>query len=627
MNCRTTLRNPATRPRSFGLTYLPSRRPMRGQEAGPLFVLCALAAAGIFSAHAVAGQATSEKEIAVQEVQSEFKLQVQRNMVLVRVVVRDSKGNPVPNLRKEDFRLFDNGKPQEIDHFSVESTGGAPAAAPAATAKEAGEGGPSTGEASRAIPRNYQALYFDDTQMGAQDVAHARDAADRYLTRTLTPQDRAGIFTSSGLGDQDFTDDREKLHEALFRLQPRSRLNIGGATCPDIGEYQAYLIVERNDPDASAIANMEYEKCTFGEAQDAGLSPGKAVDTQTALARFVLLEATRMRNEWLTQAETVLRGLEEVVRRTAILPGQHNVIFISPGFLSSDMESRLAALTDRALRANVAISALDPRGLYTIIPGGINPGGDETKNSVVFLRLRPDLMSRKDQIIRQGLTLDEQVLAGLAADTGGRFFHNSNDLDQGFREVATGPEVYYLLTFSPHNLKFDGRFHNLKVSLANPGNYTLQARRGYFAPKASEDAATRAKEEIQQAAYSQDDLKDLPIDVHTQYYKLNDAEARLAVLTHLDISSVRFRQEKDLHLNKLTFLTVVFNGDGKCVVATEKEVELKLRDATLAKLAQTGITVKTEVDLKPGTYLLRQIVRDSEAGQLSGLSRPVEIPY
>ncbi len=590
------------------------------EGSGILRLLLALIVTGLSSVQAAAAQTSGEKEIAVQEVQSQFKLQVQRNIVLVRVVVRDSKGNPVPNLRKEDFRLFDNSKPQEIDQFTIESTSGTTPAVPTAATKEVGEEVPPAGEAARAIPRNYQALYFDDTQMGAQDVAHARDAADRHLTRTLTPQDRAGIFTSSGLGGQDFTDDREKLHEALFRLQPRSRLNIGGATCPDIGEYQAYLIVERNDPDASLIANMEYIKCTFGDGS------GEAADRAQA-GNVVTAEATRIRNEWLTQAETVLRGLEEVVRRTAILPGQHNVIFISPGFLSSDMESRLAALTDRALRANVVISALDPRGLYTIIPGGINPGGDETKNSVVFLRLRPDLMSRKDQIIRQGLTLDEQVLAGLAADTGGRFFHNSNDLDQGFREVATGPEVYYLLTFSPHNLKFDGRFHNLKVSLANPGNYTLQARRGYFAPKASEDAATRAKEEIQQAAYSQDDLKDLPIDVHTQYYKLNEAEARLAVLTHLDISSVRFRQENDLHLNKLVFVTVVFDRDGKCVIAKEKEVELKLRAATLAKLAQTGITMKTEVDLKPGTYLLRQIVRDSEAGQLSGLSRTVEIPY
>jgi len=99
------------------------------------------------------------------------------------------------------------------------------------------------------------------------------------------------------------------------------------------------------------------------------------------------------------------------------------------------------------------------------------------------------------------------------------------------------------------------------------------------------------------------------------------------VLIHLELSAVRFRQEKDLYLNKLSFVTVVFDGDGKCVIAKEKEVELKLRDATLAKLAQTGITMKTEVDLKPGTYLLREIVRDSESGQLAALSRTVEIPY
>ena len=87
--------------------------------------------AWIFSvAQAIAGQASGEKEIATQDVQSTFKLQVQRNMVLVRVIVRDSNGRPVPNLRKEDFRLFDNGKPQEIDQFSVESSSRTAAVAP-----------------------------------------------------------------------------------------------------------------------------------------------------------------------------------------------------------------------------------------------------------------------------------------------------------------------------------------------------------------------------------------------------------------------------------------------------------------------------------------------------------------
>jgi hypothetical protein len=115
--------------------------------------------------------------------------------------------------------------------------------------------------------------------------------------------------------------------------------------------------------------------------------------------------------------------------------------------------------------------------------------------------------------------------------------------------------------------------------------------------------------------------------VHTQFYKVNEAEVRLAVLTHLDLSPVRFRKEQDRHLDKLTFLTVLFDQDGKYVMGKERVVDFRLRDATLAKLTQTGITLKTEFDLKPGTYMVRQIVRDFEAGQLSGLNRTVEIPY
>jgi VWFA-related protein len=453
--------------------------------------------------------------------------------------------------------------------------------------------------------------------MAVQDVAYARDAADRYLARALTPEDRVGIFTSSGQGNLDFTDDRAKLHEALFQLRPRSRMATGLNSCPDIGEYQAYLIAEHRDTNATDIAIEEYMVCSCGDSTDAAAQAA----CQAQAANFVPTEAVRIWNEWEMQSEAVLAGLEAVVQRTAMVPGQHNVIFLSPGFLSYDLESRIGEVADRALRSNVVISVLDPRGLYVIIPGG-----DAPQQSNLTSR-RPDLMGKKQQLIQAGLSLDEEVLYGFAEDTGGQFFHNSNDLDQGFRQLATPPAVYYVLAFSPHNLKFDGRFHTLKVSLVNPGGFTLQARRGYFAPKASENAATRGKEEIMQAAYSQDDLRELPIDVHTQFYKLNEANARLAVLTHLDMSSLRFRQSNDLHFNKVVFLTVVFDQDGKCVIAKEKELELKLRDATLARLAQTGITMKTEVDLKPGTYLVRQIVRDSEDGQLSGLSRTVEIPY
>jgi VWFA-related protein len=452
--------------------------------------------------------------------------------------------------------------------------------------------------------------------MKFEDIAHARDAADRYLASTLTPDSRVGVFTSSGQGNLDFTDDRSKLHDALFNLRPRPFISAEPNACPDIGDYQAYLIVEQRNVDATDIAVDEYFQCNCQS-----LPPQAQASCRAQDQNVVEQDAMRVMNTSEWRSTGVLRGLEQVIRRTALLPGQRSVIFVSPGFLSNLLEFEIAAVAERALRSNVVVNTLDPRGLYVIIPGG-----DAAHQSVV-IPSNGVLVAMKNGIIRNEYSLAEDVLYNFASTTGGQFFHNSNDLDAGFRRVGTLSDVYYVLGFSPRNLKFDGRFHKLKVSLVNPAHFTLQARRGYFAPKASEDAASRAKEEIQQAIYSQDELKELPVDVHTQFYKVNESDVRLAVLTHLDLSSVRFRVEQDRHLDNLTFVTVLFDRDGKYVTGKEKRVEFRLRDATLAGLTRTGITVKTEFDLTPGTYLVRQIVRDSEAGQLSGLNRSVEIPY
>jgi len=579
-------------------------------------VLLAALTGVLTPAMALAGQNAGDKEIATQEVQPPFKLQVQRNMVLVRAIVRDSNGRPVSGLHKIDFRLFDNGKPQEIDQFAVESAGRTPAVPSEGLGRET-EGGAGPEHApENSTPRNYQALYFDDVQMSFEDIAHARDAADRYLAATLTPSGRVGIFTSSGQDNLDFAGDRSALHDTLFKLVPRPILPTDTKECPDIGNYQAYLIVEQRDPFALEVANDEATQCNCQ-----GMTGQALQGCAAQAAQMVEGDAVRVMNVWEAQYMDVLRGLEQVVRRTAVLPGQRNVIFISPGFLLYHMESQISEITDRALRSNVVVNALDPRGLYVIIPGG------DASQSNRVMPSNAALVGRKEQIIQDGIARAEDVLYDLAADTGGQFFHNSNDLDKGFRQVGTLSEVSYVLAFSPRNLKFDGRYHKLKVSLVNPKGFTLQARHGYFAPKASEDAATKAKEEIEEAIYSQDELRELPIDVHTQFYKMNETDARLAVLTHLDMSSVRFRKDQDRNLNDVTFITVLFDRDGKYITGKEKKLLFRLRDATLAKLTQSGITLKTEFDLKPGTYMVRQIVRDSEAGQLSGMSRTVEIPY
>jgi len=452
--------------------------------------------------------------------------------------------------------------------------------------------------------------------MQFEDIARARDAAERYLAATLTPAGRVGIFTSSGQGALDFTDDRSQIHAALFKLRPRPNYLREPNACPDISEYQAYLIVEQRDPDATAIASDEYVQCNCS-----GL-PAQAQQSCISQAPNVVEgDATRIMETGETQSTDILRGLEQVVRRTALLPGRRSVIFLSPGFLFYHLETQISEISDRALRSNVVVNALDPRGLYVIIPGG----DASTENRVMSSNAA--LSGRKAQLVQASYSVAEDVLVSFASDTGGQFFHNNNDLDRGFRQVGTLAEVSYILAFSPRILKADGRFHKLKVTLANPKGFTLQARRGYFAPKASEDAAARAKEEIQDAVYSQDDLRELPIEVHTQFFKLNESDVRLSVLTHLDMSSLHFLKQQDRNSDDLTFITVLFDRDGKYLTGKEKKVICHLRDDTLARLSRTGITLKMEFDVKPGTYMVRQIVRDSQAGQLSGLSRTVEIPY
>jgi VWFA-related protein len=594
------------------------RAILRGRvRLAPLLLFAGLLPAGIFiSVVATGTQGSSGQEISTQEVQSTFKVQAQRNMVLVRVIVRDSNGRPVPRLRKEDFRLFDNGKPQEIDQFAVESPSATSAAALQPPAKASDEEAGSEPAPANSTPRNYQALFFDDVQMKIEDIGHARDAADRYLAATLTPADRVGIFTSSGQNTVDFTDDRRKLHDALFSLRPRPVLGDDTQSCPNIGDYQAYLIVEQHDPFATDVAADEAYQCNC-----TGMTGQAAQACQSQATNVVEVDAVRVLEEWEMQFMAVLRGLEQVIRHTALLPGQRSIIFLSPGFITYDMESRIAAVTDRALRSNVVVNTLDPRGLYVIIPGG------DASQETGVMPTNAALVGRKEQIVIDGLYQAEAVLRDLAGDTGGQFFHNSNDLDKGFRQVGALSDVTYVLAFSPRNLKFDGRFHKLKVTLVEPARFTLQARRGYFAPKASEDPASKAKEEIEQAIYSQDELRELPVDVHARFFKLNESDARLAVLTHLDMSALRFRKEKDRNLDNLTFVTVLFDRDGKFVMGKEKRVEFRLLDSTLARLTQTGITLKTEFELKPGTYMVRQIVRDSEAGRLSGLNRTIEIPY
>jgi hypothetical protein len=197
----------------------------------------------------------------------------------------------------------------------------------------------------------------------------------------------------------------------------------------------------------------------------------------------------------------------------------------------------------------------------------------------------------------------------------------------GLRNSIAAPSTTYLLGFSPQNLKLNGSFHVLKVSLSAKQKYSVQARRGYYAPRTQKNPEEAAKEEIQEAVFSQEEIRDLAVDLQTQFFRKDASQAHLSVLAHVDLKTIKFRKVEDRNSDDLTLATVIFDENGNFVTGGEKILEMKLRDATLERLDHSGITVKSGFDVKPGNYLVRLVVRDKEGEQMAARNGAVAIPY
>jgi hypothetical protein len=294
---------------------------------------------------------------------------------------------------------------------------------------------------------------------------------------------------------------------------------------------------------------------------------------------------------------------------------------ISPGFMTINpmFFPDKQDILDRANRANVIINALDARGLYTdptfdVQNNTPNLGGASARS---FLGANPALTRAQMQ---------SDVLAEFAYGTGGSFFQNSNDYDEGFRRLGAAPQYVYMLGFSPQNLKNDGAFHALRVVVKPNNNLNVQARRGYYAPKKIDDAEETARQEIGNALYSREDLQELPIEVHTQFFKPDGNTAKMTVLLRLDLKLFRYNKANGRNNNTVTMVTGIFDRDGNYLQGIKKVLELHLKDETLTVRLQHGATIKTNFDLTPGTYLVRNVVRDAEGQQLSAANSAVVIP-
>jgi VWFA-related protein len=424
-----------------------------------------------------APQNANPPQAKAQETAPQFQIRAERNLVVVGVVVRDAKGQAVGDLHKEDFRLFDDGQPQEITGFTVEVSKPQPVAAPAAPANTAVAPPPPANVA----PQRFIAFFFDDLHGKADDFWRSREAAWRYLT-TARPQDHVAILTASGKNQVDFTGDQAKLHQALFRLAPRGGHSMG---CPEMDEYEAYLVDREQSSEALAVVHAEAIQCDCSESNNQVVDPmkersatmenssGRDPCPQSA-SRDAEAKATAIWSYAEGQARHSLQALENSVSRLAAMRGQRSLVLVSTGFLTETQADKVDAIINSALRQEVVISAIYAPGLEAPAP---EETGDKT------YQLPPQLEAIKAEMKNTSSAYLTSAFASLSSGTGGVFFYNNNDFDDGFRRAAAVPEVLYVLAFSPPELNLNGKFHSLKVTLNTREHFTIQARRGYFASK------------------------------------------------------------------------------------------------------------------------------------------------
>jgi len=563
---------------------------------------------------AVLAAQAQTSEVTTREETPTFQSSV--NLVRVPVVVRDKQGQAVGSLRKEDFHLTDRGKPQEITQFTIEGSAVPKPAAKPSTPEEV-PWAPATGGSKLVAPTRFVAFVFDDVHLKNEDLMNARVAALKHIEQGIPPQERVALLTLSGSVTLEFTDDAAKFRETLMKVAPvPPRVHFPPASfyVADTWENR-----ENEDPRSLVLAMQTQVTIDCLHLQTSGGAPAQAAGGTQGQAASIAQDTLReVANEGMSDAKNAFRILNNIVRLLGSMPGDRTMILVSPGmYLSDELQKELGEAIDRATRLGVVINTLDARGVYTIDPTADIPNCRLTS---------PQTEQDFAKYDHEAITAQGLVLGNLDYSTGGTALAQ-NDFVSEFNRLASPPEYVYYLGFYPKDLKPDGKFHEIKVALANGKGLSLQARKGYWAPSHLEDAAATATREIGEAVFARDELRDVPIDIHTQFYKTSADDAKVKVTAHLDIRQLALRKlSDDRNHNDITLVCALFDRNGNYVKGTQKVVELRLKDENIERRRSLGITVNSDLDVKSGAYMIRVVARDAEGNQMAATNGVVEIP-
>lgn len=523
------------------------------------------------------------------------ELRVTTRLVQVDVVVQDKRGQPITDLKQEDFEVTDQGKPQKIAVFAIESN-----QQPVGRAEPLPPNTFSNLPSRQGASQNLTVILFDTLNTGVIDQVNAKRDVLRFLQQ-IQPQDRVAIY---GLGVKlrvlhDFTGSSEALARAIAhyktRLSPEHVSSI-----PAIEDNTEGL----SGPELAII-----------QAMDAFLNESNQLAANYYIERRMAM---------------TLQALEAISGHVAALPGRKSLVWISGGFpftygserfqvnqanvgvknFADDLKRTAQAITN----ANVAICPVDARAFMST--AALNPSSSaETGGRPAR---RPTLA---DSQVADEVLASHSTMQDLADKTGGRAIWGTGDVGAAIRRTIDDSRLTYALGYYPSDIKLDGRFRIIKVSVNRPG-VQLRYRRGYYAlPDEPTDDAHR-QDAINTAARSP--LDATGVGFSAKFSKPAAGSLTRQIALDVDTGSLQLEQQQDAWTGGVDVVFAQLDAQGNVVSSIGRLVPLNFTAAQRQQFLSDGLVLNAPLEIQPKCAQVRIIIRDAKSGAIGSVTAPVK---
>jgi VWFA-related protein len=552
--------------------------------------------------------------------------QVEVNYVDVDAIVTDENGNFVSGLTREDFEVFEDGKPQKIEMFSYVDLPVEPPDRFATLDR------PISADArSNATPFDGRVyvLVLDDLDISPLRTSLVKKWAREFVDRHLGSNDVAAVVYTSGRTDatQDFTSDRGLLLAAIDKFVGR-RLRSAAVEALE-RHYQRQLTKGLGDRDDELAPDP-------GAAIADAAAPIDVRDMEREQRALAVLDTLRNLGEFLSgvrgRRKAVLMFSEGLEMPMNEIYGIHT---------ATDVVGAIKDAITAAARSNVNFFTLDPRGLIGMTTEFIELAGSGA----------PDVATGAfgARTAQQGLMTDIRVsqdsLRTLAEETGGFAAVNTNALGTAFERIVDANSRYYVLGYYPPSPARDGRFHRIEVRVKRPG-LRVSARRGYASPRGRTPAERKRDEETRRARDARrgavnntsPELRDalnaplqqsgLTFTMQAAAFKHTQKEASVALTIEFDGEPFPFATPDNgaLATNTIELSFFGINQDGRAQRSTRSQFNLTLRPESLKRVKTGGLRIIPRMTLAPGRYQIRVGARESVGSRVGTVFYDLQVP-